>query len=91
MNVLERMKANDTERKMADFKVKQQQPYEFKVAYAESRVWEFIKECGKRDLNTHVSVGRQPFTPGESSWIPKEAMKNIIEARKGNQLTLFNV
>lgn len=57
MNVLERMKANDTEKKIADFKVKQQQPYEFKVAYAESRVWEFIKECGKRDLNTHVSVG----------------------------------
>lgn len=57
MNVLERMKANDTEKKIADFKVKQQQPYEFKVAYAESRVWEFIKECGKRDLNCHVSVG----------------------------------
>lgn len=57
MNVLERMKANDTERKIADFKVKQQQPYEFKVAYAETRVWEFIKECGKRDLNCHVSVG----------------------------------
>lgn len=57
MNVLERMKANDTEKKIADFKVKQQQPYEFKVAYAESRVWEFIRECGKRDLNCHVSVG----------------------------------
>lgn len=57
MNVLERMKANDTEKKIADFKVKQQQPYEFKVAYAESRVWEFIKECGKRELNCHVSVG----------------------------------
>lgn len=34
---------------------------------------------------------RQPFIPGESSWIPKEAMKNIIEARKGNQLTLFDI
>lgn len=57
MNVLEMMKANDSLKKMADFKVKQQQPYEFKVAYAETRVWEFIKECGKRDLNNHVSVG----------------------------------
>ena len=57
MNVLERMAANDTERKIADFKVKQSMPYDFKVAYAESRVWEFIRECGKRDLNCHISVG----------------------------------
>lgn len=57
MNVLERMKENDTERKIADFKAKQHQPYDFKVAYAETRVWEFLKECGKRELNCHVSVG----------------------------------
>ncbi|MCR4889340.1 MAG: hypothetical protein K5979_09225 [Ruminococcus sp.] len=57
MNVLERMKINDTERKIADFKVKQHQDYDFKVAYAETRVWEFVRECGKRDFNTHISVG----------------------------------
>ena len=57
MNILERMVINDTYKKIADFKVKQQQPYEFKVAYAETRIWEFIRECGKRDLNCHVSVG----------------------------------
>lgn len=57
MNVIERLTAIDADRKISDFKVKQQQPYEFKVAYAESRVWEFIRECGKRDLDCHISVG----------------------------------
>ena len=57
MNIIERMKANETDRKIADFRIKQQQPYEFKVAYAETRVWEFVKECGKRGLNCHISVG----------------------------------
>lgn len=57
MNVIERMQANGTEKKISDFIVKQKQPYEFKVAYAATRVNEFIRECGKRDLNFHVSVG----------------------------------
>ena len=44
-------------RKMADFIVKQKQPYEFKVAYATLRANEFVNECNKRGLNYHVSVG----------------------------------
>ena len=56
-NVIERNKRLNTEQKIADFRVKQQQPYDFKVAYAESRAWEFYNECGKRGLNCHVSVG----------------------------------
>lgn len=43
--------------KIASFIVKQKQPYDFKIRYAETRVHEFIRECGIRDLNTHVSVG----------------------------------
>lgn len=43
--------------KIAAFQVKQKQPYEFKRKYAEIRINEFIRECGKRDLNCHVSVG----------------------------------
>ena len=31
--------------------------YEFKKAYARIRAEEFVRECDKRDLNTHVSVG----------------------------------
>lgn len=57
MNVIERMKSIDAERKIADFRVKQQLPYEFKVAYAEVRAREFYRECASRDLNCHVSVG----------------------------------
>ena len=57
MNVLERMDSIGADRKIADFIVKQKQSYEFKVSYAASRVNEFIRECGKRDLNVHVSVG----------------------------------
>lgn len=43
--------------KISSFIVKQKQPYEFKLRYAEIRVREFIDECNKRGLNTHVSVG----------------------------------
>ena len=47
----------ERDRKIADFKVKQQQSYEFKVAYARTRAREFVNECYKRDLDYHVSVG----------------------------------
>lgn len=57
MNVLERMEKIGADKKIADFRVKQQQPYDFKVAYAEVRAWEFYKECSKRGLSCHVSVG----------------------------------
>lgn len=57
MNVIERMAAIGADKKIADFKVKMQQPYEFKVNYAYTRVKEFIAECDKRGLNAHVSVG----------------------------------
>lgn len=57
MNVMERMEAIGADKRIADFRVKQQLPYEAKVAYAEIRAREFYDECGKRDLNCHVSVG----------------------------------
>ena len=50
-------RTKDNAIKIASFKAKQQLPYELKVKYAEIRVREFIKECDKRDLNTHISVG----------------------------------
>ena len=56
-NILERNARLGVDRKIADFKVKQKQPYEFKVRYAELRALEFRRECDKRSLNTHVSVG----------------------------------
>lgn len=56
-NVLERMERIDAKRKIADFQVKMKQPYEFKVKYARIRAQEFVRECEKRDLNYHVSVG----------------------------------
>lgn len=43
--------------KIASFIVKQKQDYEFKKAYAAIRIREFINECNRRYLNTHVSVG----------------------------------
>lgn len=56
-NVLERNKRLDVDKKVADFMVKQKQPYEFKVRYAELRAREFAEECAIRGLNMHVSVG----------------------------------
>lgn len=56
-NVLERMKQIGADKRIADFKVKQQMPYEFKKNYAYKKAWEFFDECNKRGLNCHVSVG----------------------------------
>ena len=56
-SVIERNKRLGVEQKIADFKVKQKQPYEFKVRYAELRAREFAEECERRGLNYHVSVG----------------------------------
>lgn len=56
-NILERNKRLGTEKKVADFRVKQKQPYEFKKRYAEIRAFEFVRECDARGLNYHVSVG----------------------------------
>jgi hypothetical protein len=57
MNVMERMEAIGADRRIADFKSKQQMDYDFKVNYAEIRAREFAAECDKRELNYHVSVG----------------------------------
>lgn len=51
------MQENDSERKMADFLVKQKQPYWFKKKYAEIRAREFVQMCEEHDKNYHVSVG----------------------------------
>lgn len=56
-NVLERMDRIDAKRKIADFMVKEKQPYDFKVQYATIRAREFVQECDNRELNYHVSVG----------------------------------
>lgn len=56
-NVLERMERIGAKKKMADFQVKMQMPYTFKVKYATVRAREFAEECDRRGLNYHVSVG----------------------------------
>ncbi|OYO76114.1 hypothetical protein CG709_16195, partial [Lachnotalea glycerini] len=56
-NCLERMERIDGKKKIADFMVKEQQTYEFKIKYAAIRAREFVEECEKRGLNYHVSVG----------------------------------
>jgi hypothetical protein len=56
-NVLERMEKIGAEKRIADFRIKQQQDYNFKKNYAYVRAWEFVTECEKRGLNCHVSVG----------------------------------
>lgn len=53
----QRMERIDAKKRIADFMVKEQLPYEFKVKYARVRAQEFVRECEKRDLNYHVSVG----------------------------------
>ena len=55
-NVLERMKENDSEHKIAMFKVKQQQDYSFKKKYAWIRAWEFYNHP-EIDGMAYVAVG----------------------------------
>lgn len=57
MNVLERMQANNTEYKIDMFRLKQQIPYEAKIAYAEFKAYQFYKEAQSKGFNCHVSVG----------------------------------
>lgn len=56
-SVIERMEREGTAKKIADFMVKEKQPYWFKKQYAALRAKEFAAECDRRDLNYHVSVG----------------------------------
>lgn len=56
-SVLDRMKENDTEYKIAMFKQKQSLPCEAKVAYAHNRAREFYREVSTMNKNCHVSVG----------------------------------
>lgn len=56
-SVIDRMKEIDVETKIANFKAKQKESYEFKVKYALVRAREFEDECNRRELNCHVSVG----------------------------------
>lgn len=55
--VIERMERIGAEKRIADFNVKMQMPYSFKKRYAAIRAEEFVRECDKRGLNYHVSVG----------------------------------
>ena len=56
-SVLERMKRENSDKKIADFMVKEKQPYSFKRKYAAIRAKEFTAECDRRGLNYHVSIG----------------------------------
>lgn len=55
-NVLERNARMDTDRKIADFRVKQQMDYAFKVKYARIRAWEFYNHPDVAG-NCYVAVG----------------------------------
>lgn len=56
-SVFEIMKENNTQHKIAMFRQNMTLPYEQKVLYAINRATEFVRECDKRGLNYHVSVG----------------------------------
>lgn len=51
------MERIDGHTKVQQFMAKEKMPYEFKVKYARLRAEEFVRECEKRGLNYHVSVG----------------------------------
>lgn len=55
-NVVERAKENDSNRKIADFRVKQAQSYSFKKKYAAVRAWEFYNHPEIAG-NCYVAVG----------------------------------
>lgn len=56
-SVFDIMKEKDSKRKMADFLVKQKQPFGFKKLYAKRRAFEFVDMCAAHDKDYHISVG----------------------------------
>ena len=58
-SVLERMAENNTDYKIAMFRLKQKLPYETKLIYAERRIFEFYNKITRGEIagNCHVSVG----------------------------------
>lgn len=56
-NVLERMEEINAAERMKKFIENQSLPYEQKKYYATARIADFLRECYKHDLNSHVSVG----------------------------------
>ena len=56
-SVQERMERIGAKEKIALFMQKEKEDYEYKRKYAQIRAEEFAKECDRRELNTHVSVG----------------------------------
>ena len=50
-------KLEEIAHRKAIFKADQEQPYYLKVMHAETRVREFIRDCGEHHCNYHVSVG----------------------------------
>ena len=56
-NVLQRMERIGAKDRIAWFMAKEKMPYDFKRRYAALRAREFVRECNRRDLNYHVSVG----------------------------------
>ena len=55
-SVLERNERLGTDRKIADFRVKQQMDYAFKIKYAETRAWEFFNHADIAG-SCYVAVG----------------------------------
>lgn len=55
-NCIERNKRLNTEKKIADFRVKQKLDYDFKIKYAEARAWEFYNHPDVAG-NCYVAVG----------------------------------
>ena len=55
-NCIERNKRLTTEKKIADFRVKQKLDYDFKIKYAEARAWEFYNHPDVAG-NCYVAVG----------------------------------
>lgn len=55
-SILERMKENESEKKIASFVVKQAQPYQFKKKYARIRAYEFY-DHPEINGNAYVAVG----------------------------------
>lgn len=56
-NVIERAERLKTAEQIEAFRQKTLLPYSAKVAYAQTRVRLFERECAARGLNTHISVG----------------------------------
>lgn len=93
--MLRTTKAQRTGCSMCGFGImkERKRPHRFDLLYESNpKQWDFwLEKVGFGHVFDWIGFKwRQPYRHGDNAWISKETMKDLIESRKGNQLSFFD-